>query len=645
MSKTDSDFSAIRLDIQGLRGLSVILVILYHAQFVYFEGGFVGVDMFFVISGFVIFRSILHEIDKNETFNIGRFVSRRIRRIVPASAVVLSLVAVLSVFFLDPFREVTKTLWTGVAAAFFGSNIHGAFQDPYFKSKYNPLLHYWSLGVEEQFYAGLALTFVVLKLIKKSESRRTIRNLLVFIGISSMTLSILLVNLQTPLNLISKLNISEEQINSSAFYLPLTRFWQMSVGALIAFIPLEKRKFSTANKKLISLSNYFGLMIVLASLVKLGPGAKYPGIYSVLPTVGAALIIIGGSENKNWLAKALSIGPMRFLGDISFGLYLIHFPIFIFIQHNFGWNEYAWISYLALTFLGANALKKYVEDPYRNNERFVGRSAAKLLCAALGIQIFAISLSFAGNQLMQQYFSEYKTSFSEKQGVTPLYGGCAGEGFGTDGEWCKFTSDQQNAMIVLVGDSHARTISDAVYKAAKNVKANLIVMSEPGCVFNFLNSDERCIKINEKRINWILRNKPQTIVVMNSLIGTDGRDSWMEGILDLRSKVADPNLRFVVVSPIPQMNFKQNVSFVNRTPDFTNELLGSQIDIVHKESDLRERMNDDKSMLLIESWEVLCPQGLCSPIRGKVFIYQDRVHLNMVGAELLFPQIMDAINR
>jgi hypothetical protein len=200
-------------------------------------------------------------------------------------------------------------------------------------------------------------------------------------------------------------------------------------------------------------------------------------------------------------------------------------------------------------------------------------------------------------------------------------------------------------MIVLVGDSHARTISDAVYKAAKNAKANLIVMSEPGCVFNFLNSDERCLKINEKRINWISRNKPQTIVVMNSLIGTDGRDSWMEGILDLRSKVADPNLRFVVVSPIPQMNFKQNVSFVNRTPDFTNEPLSSQIDLVQKESDLRARMNDDESMLLIESWEVLCPQGLCSPIRGKVFIYQDRVHLNMVGAELLFPKIMDAINR
>jgi hypothetical protein len=93
------------------------------------------------------------------------------------------------------------------------------------------------------------------------------------------------------------------------------------------------------------------------------------------------------------------------------------------------------------------------------------------------------------------------------------------------------------------------------------------------------------------------------------------------------------------------MNFKQNVSFVNRTPDFTNEPLSSQIDLVQKESDLRARMNDDESMLLIESWEVLCPQGLCSPIRGKVFIYQDRVHLNMVGAELLFPKIMDAINR
>jgi peptidoglycan/LPS O-acetylase OafA/YrhL len=645
MSKTDSDFSSIRLDIQGLRGLSVVLVILYHAQFVYFEGGFVGVDMFFVISGFVIFRSILHEIDKNETFNIGRFVSRRIRRIVPASAVVLSLVAVLSVFFLDPFREVTKTLWTGVAATFFGSNIHGAFQDPYFKSKYNPLLHYWSLGVEEQFYAGLALTFVVLKLINKSESRRTIRNLLVFIGISSITLSILLVNLQTPLNLIGKLNLSEEQINSSAFYLPLTRFWQMSVGALIAFIPFEKSQFLTASKKIISLSNYCGLLIVLASLVKLGPGAKYPGIYSVLPTVGAALIIIGGSENKNLLTKTLSISPLRFLGDISFGLYLIHFPVFIFVQHNFGWNKYAWIGSLALTFLGANALKKYVEDPIRNNERIVGRSAAKLLYAGLGIQIFAISLSFAGNQFMKQYFSEYKASFSEKQGITPLYGGCAGEAFGTDGEWCKFTSDQQNAMIVLVGDSHARTISDAVYKVAKNTKANLIVMSEPGCVFNFVNSDERCLNINEKRINWILRNQPQTIVVMNSLIGTDGRDSWMEGILDLRSKVADPNLRIVVVSPIPQMNFKQNVSFINQVPDFTNEPLSNQIDFVDQVSHLRERLDGDKRMRVIESWEVLCPQGLCSPIRGEVFIYQDRVHLNVVGGELLVPQIMNAVSR
>ena len=196
MLKTDSDFSAIRLDIQGLRGLSVILVILYHAELNFFEGGFVGVDIFFVISGYVIFRSILQEIDRNGIFDVGQFVSRRIRRIIPASTIVLTLVTSFSVVFLDPFNETIKTIKFGGAATFFGSNVYGAIEDPYFKSRFNPFLHYWSLGVEEQFYVGVALTFVVFKFFKILNNRRALMNWLLMIGSTSLLFSVALTNFQ-----------------------------------------------------------------------------------------------------------------------------------------------------------------------------------------------------------------------------------------------------------------------------------------------------------------------------------------------------------------------------------------------------------------------------------------------------------------
>jgi hypothetical protein len=402
---------------------------------------------------------------------------------------------------------------------------------------------------------------------------------------------------------------------------------------------------STTGKRIYLLSSYCGVLLIVASLFALGPGAKYPGIYSIPPTAAAACLIFGGHKSGNWISRVLSIRPMKFLGDISFGLYLLHFPIFVFVQRNFDWNFYSFAGCLMLTFATAIALRKYVEQPFRMNKRIVGKSAVKFLCAALVIQVLALSASFVGNHNVRQHFSVYERSFTEKQGITPLYGGCNGEIFGVNGEWCRFQIDRAHSTIVLVGDSHARSISDAVFKVAERTRANLVVMSEPGCVFNFTNSDERCLRINNDRINWIQMNRPQTVVVMNSLIGTDGKDSWSEGIIDLSSKLSIPNLNIVVVSPIPQMDFSKSISYVKQIPDFKEVPLRDQINIVQKPIELIHSLEKNGNVRVIESWKSLCPQNLCSPIRDEVFIYQDFVHLNSIGSILLVPQLMDAIDK
>jgi len=299
-----------RADVDGLRAFAVSSVVLFHAFPNHFTGGFIGVDIFFVISGFLISRIMIFQ-SKLDCFSVLDFYFRRSKRILPALMFVLVGTAVIGwfVLLLDEFRQLGKHI---LAALGFVSNLVLWREVGYFdnRAELKPLLHLWSLGVEEQFYLFYPLFFI---LIWKKQK------LFVYFNLSVFVLSFLLSILWS------------ENRPTAAFFLPLTRFWELMLGSALAY-------FTSVRPDLLNLlrgrvySDLFsacGVSLLIAGLILIDKNRQFPGFWAVLPTLGTALIILGG-ESSLLNSKVLSTKWFVYLGLISYPLYLWHWPVFVF---------------------------------------------------------------------------------------------------------------------------------------------------------------------------------------------------------------------------------------------------------------------------------------------------------------------------
>jgi peptidoglycan/LPS O-acetylase OafA/YrhL len=310
-----------RNDIDGLRAIAVTSVLFYHANNAWLPGGFVGVDIFFVISGFLISGIILGGIDRGR-FSFGDFYARRVKRIFPALLLVLLTVSVVGWFslFTDEYERLGKHVAAGAA---FLSNIilwkEAGYFDP--ASDLKPLLHLWSLGIEEQFYLIWPLLFFLL-----AKSRRS-----PLAAIGAITLGSFALNIYW---------VKDYEVRT--FYLPVTRFWELSLGSLLAYAQVLGVKRSSAvisgisgvltggaspsNRNWMALG---GLTLLIAALILLTKNDQFPGWLALLPTVGTCLLIAAG--NRSWINSRLLGNPlMVWVGLISYPLYLWHWPLLSF---------------------------------------------------------------------------------------------------------------------------------------------------------------------------------------------------------------------------------------------------------------------------------------------------------------------------
>ena len=337
-----------RSDIDGLRAVAVVAVILFHAGIGGFSGGYVGVDVFFVISGFLI-TQILRKDHEAGRFSILKFYERRARRIMPALLVLLLLALAGGYVFLLPFQfgDLGKSTLATLA---FISNIKFWRGAGYFEgaAEFTPLLHTWSLAVEEQFYIIFP---VVLGLVLRYR-RRWLGPLVTVTGVASLLLSIVGVYLSP----------------SATFYLIPTRAWELLIGAALA-LDLVPRIRSAAAREWLAAA---GLAAIVAAVLLFTPLTYFPGAAALLPCVGTALIIQAGREQPSAVARALGSKVPVFIGLISYSLYLYHFPIFVFARF---WSagELSAATTLAcfvLTFVLATLSWRYVERPFRDPKRF-----------------------------------------------------------------------------------------------------------------------------------------------------------------------------------------------------------------------------------------------------------------------------------
>ena len=364
-----------RKEIDGLRAIAVVPVILFHAGVPYFNGGFIGVDIFFVISGYLITTIISSEIERG-IFSIANFYERRARRIMPMLFCILFLCSIYSWFCLQP-SDLKSFASSVISVVFFYSNFHFYFESGYWEisSELKPLLHTWSLAVEEQFYLIFPVLLLIVKRLKKSMLLITVVGLTVMsLGISQWA------SIHAP---------------TANFYLIFTRFWELAIGAIIGLVNVKYKSFYTKitqNHKANNMLSLLGMAMIVSSILFFTESTPFPGIAALLPTLGTLLIIVFAS-NVGLVGKVLSTPVMVKIGLISYSAYLWHQPILAFAKYQ-SFPELSGVTkaiLVLLVFPISYLSWKYVESPFRNKSIFPKRrifsfwATGTLIFATIGI--------------------------------------------------------------------------------------------------------------------------------------------------------------------------------------------------------------------------------------------------------------------
>lgn len=353
--------SAYRPDVDGLRAVAVLLVLFFHAD-LGFPGGFVGVDVFFVISGYLITGLILREQAAGK-FQLATFWSRRIRRIVPAAAALSAATLLAGAMLLFPvdYAELGESALAHqvlVANIYFWQHT-GYFAGP---ADLKPLLHTWSLAVEEQFYVVYPLVLMVLH---RYGRRKMFALLTVVAGLSLIA---------------SELGVRSSP--SATFYLLPTRAWELLLGGLLCFLPVPAER----QKSLFPLAGLVGLGMILACALWYTRQTKFPGLAALPPCLGAALIMHSNAGRLNFTGRLLSLRPVVFIGLISYSLYLWHWPLLAFSRYWLGEElpPGVVLGVLAASLVLATLSWRYVETPLRRPRpgESPGRVVAGLCCTA-----------------------------------------------------------------------------------------------------------------------------------------------------------------------------------------------------------------------------------------------------------------------
>ena len=361
-----------RRDIEGLRALAVGSVLLYHAHLLGFRGGYIGVDVFFVLSGFLITRLLAGEVARTGSISLRGFWARRVRRLLPASTLVLLATVVAARFIVDPLTRgfITRS---ALAAAGFAANLLFWSRGGYSHVDLpEPLLHFWSLAVEEQFYVFWPLLLLCAARLT-SNFRRSVAVLSVAVGAVSLWLCIW----QTP------------KRESFTFYWLPTRAWELLAGALLAVAPATQLRRAPFLRAILG---WAGLAVLVLGWFTYGdPAQSFPGYRALLPVLATCAVIVGGVHASEGPERLLALPPLQWIGRHSYAIYLWHFPLLVLAEA--GWGPLPWGTRAALlvaSLLLAAISLVVVEQPVRANRWLAARPGSSL---ALGAGLVVVALS------------------------------------------------------------------------------------------------------------------------------------------------------------------------------------------------------------------------------------------------------------
>ena len=626
-----------RPEVNGLRGIAVLGAVFYHAEIILgnfriFPGGFLGVDVFIVISGYLMTAIISKEYKATNTFSFKNYYKRRIRRLLPALLVVIFFTSIASYFILLPslFEDFIKSV---LASIFFFSNFFFHYSGQAYGAQVLseiPLLHTWSLSLEEQFY--IVYPTILLGLVIYLKKRIEII-LIIGILLSVIFASIITVNHQ-----------------SFNYYMLPSRAWEFLFGALLG-VKLDQIN-SNENKKTKQFLALIGFIVLLLSFALFDDSNFHPSYLTLIPVTATYLIIQNTSEDS-LINKVLSIPALIFIGLISYSFYLWHHPIFSFAKILDIGQESILIKTLIIfiSMLLGFITYKFIEKPFRNEGEKVF-NLGKISLLGLSIVIIIITLNFSINfqnknhpKIAQELYK--KTWFATKQYFKPC--------FQRKTFFCSFNEDEKNPTVFLVGDSIMASIQEDLKTNLIKRDINFIPMTNAGCDFLEIDNGITCNKkILNNRLKKIDEKLGSTIIFhLNYIQAKDDDVFFKESFLEKIYFYLNKDYNIILIYPIPHMDKNVSIEVEKNLINKKNKIDFVNIDFQRytQESEkiftLFDALNH-KNLYKVYPNTKLCNTHLLRKCVGNTqneIYYIDKLHLSNEGSKLINVDLLKIIDK
>lgn len=663
-----------RSDIQGMRAIAVAAVVVYHVWPASLPGGYIGVDVFFVISGFLITGLLVREIERAGTISLRNFYARRIRRLLPASATTLFAVAIAAAVWM-PVSEWRSLATELVTSMFYVQNLLMVVrQVDYlaYDASPSPLLHFWTLSVEEQFYIFWPLLMLAMASLARMKCWPLRRVLWLSLGTVCL------------LSLGHSIHISFVD-PAPGYFLTTTRVWELGVGGLLA-IARPDLKVAPWGRQVLA---WTGLLAIAVSALFYSHRLPFPGYEALLPTLGAAAIIYASLDSNAALGRWFSTGPMQYLGTVSYSLYLWHWPVLIFYPFVTGRQSDSFQDGLVVVLVSlalAHLCHRFVEERFRHTlPKEVFRPYVMAGALSAGVVLASAVISFESANRTRGVFdtlandAAYPGAMAIYRGERAPHPGRGGDyvpeagvatldrGSAYDSEGrssciatvrseevnsCDFGPSRASRTIVLVGDSHAVHWLPAFEAVADSADWQVKGLTKSNCMFtaeligNSSSGKSRdyteCKIWGEKVLQRLLEEKPDLVIlshsarhVLNGYPAGEGEDRMARGIVRYTEILRDAGIQVAAIRHTPWQSV--NVPQCMARPGSSIEQCSTTEGLAVHSGTLGLALTMDPSIKPIDMLPYFCLSEVCPAVIGNVLVYRDRHHLTATYARSLAP--------
>ncbi len=649
-SHASSDYRlGYRGDIEGLRAVAILLVVACHAQLRGFAGGFVGVDVFYVLSGYLITGLLVQEAATGGAIRFANFYGRRLRRLLPAMLLMLLVTCVLGRLLL-PAAGQTEQAMAAVSASLWLSNFHFAFAHMnYFapSAETNLLLHTWSLGVEEQFYLVWPLLIALGMGLWEGASRPrgTAALKYVFVGVFLLSLALSLYwTWHAP---------------RMAFYMVPARAWQFALGALTFLLvgsPAFRSRHRLPAARVMRFAGWLGLAMILAVAWLIDGQVPYPGVWALLPTVGAALVLAAGGDGQvRGVGQVLTVRPLQAIGRVSYSWYLWHWPVLLLgatlVDIRSPWNR---LVLVALSLLIAAVSYHFFETPIRRARRLLAKPRMAVF-AGIALMIVAGSLALRWQSAaLVRIGSPQQLRYETANFDAPaIYGmGCDDWYHSARVKVCAFGDPHASHTAIAIGDSVALQWFPAFRQLFDRPGWRLLVITKSSCpmvnVPIFYSRIGRmyteCTIWRDAAIAEATKREPDVLIMGSSYTYHYTQAQWVDGTRSVLERLAPASKQLYIIRSTPTLPFNGPNCVAPRSWLY-RKLAGSRRCTAPAGSPrgrevfawLKTAAQPFHNVHTIDMTRAICPGGVCRAQLNGRLTFRDEQHLTASFAKSLAP--------